>query len=717
MDNWTGCYREGWGKHRLRPESFAHPAKNSYGLSVRIYEHALEQGWVKAGDYVVDCFSGVGGFALEAMRHGLHFRGVELEQRFVDMGQGCDCTGISKADWVRFQGRWDKARYQDGRHWCPECIMRASAVTNEREFKALPLPGTKWAAIAKMRQPAMFGAAPTTSYVRNSGVIPCTGAHRYHGNVETWEAQGMPGSAVIVQGDSRRLGAVLERPQICLSSPPYSGNFKSDRTHGRRDERRLGAGFTGRGRGCFRGSETYGRTEGQLGNLPDAGYEAALGQQGHTVTPEKPGNAVGTPGDMQAGSQEASTVPESRPVLAVASPPYSRGTVHGGSGIDADKLTGNTPGRHSQALIMDGYGQQPGQLAQMPKGDLAEIVEYGIGQYGPRHRDMVADEEYYNQLGREQSPALAISSPPWQGSLSRDNVTEGRVALAREKGVGVHLISPVEMEKIGKRTQNYSAADGQLAALLEGDHAEACERPVIAISSPPFGGAAQHTGGKPASLFKQLDGRNAPRNLSGMPTGEGYGSEEGQLGQMPPGDYAEALEAGAAACISSPPREKAGTNYGCDGDVKFAQEWQRMHGKRIKGGPMGLWDKTYGNTTGQLGQETGSTFWAASRQILEEVYQVLAPGGHAIWVLKMFVRNKKLVDFPGQWETLCQSVGFRTVCKHRAWLNKNAGIVQTTLDGDEVSMEKWFKSFFRRLCESKGSPRIDWELVLCMVKE
>jgi len=41
VDNWAGCYRKGWGK-RLRPESFSHPVKNSYGLSVRIYEHALE---------------------------------------------------------------------------------------------------------------------------------------------------------------------------------------------------------------------------------------------------------------------------------------------------------------------------------------------------------------------------------------------------------------------------------------------------------------------------------------------------------------------------------------------------------------------------------------------------------------------------------------------------------------------------------------------------
>ena len=624
-DSWHGLYRQGWGKNRLRPASFAHPAKNSYGLSVRIYEHALEEGWIKLGDYLVDCFAGVGGFALEAMRHGLHFVGCELEQRFVDMGQGCDCTGISKADWVRFQGRWDRVRYEGGRHWCPQCLMKAGAVTNERKFKPLPLPGTKWAAIAKTRQatlfdlPAQAGAAPSASYVRNSGKIPCTGTHHYRGNIETWEAQGMAGSAVIVQGDSRRLGEVLERASLCLSSPPYGGNVKSDRTHERRDERRLGIGFTGRGRGCFRGSETYGQTAGNLGSLPDTGFEAVLDPPGYTVTPKKPARAIATPQATLEGAGQ--------PVLALSSPPWRQTEASNTAKtrswvkeqIAAGKLKGHNWG--DNATLQSGYGTEPGQLAQMPEGDLVAV----------------------------------ISSPPFQGSLSRDNVTEGRIALAREKGISVHLVSPVDMEKIGKRTQNYDAADGQLAALPEGSHAAACERPVCCVSSPPYIGTPVSAQG--------ADGKSQEWNKA----------------------YREYQRTG---------------NH-----VKF----QAQMTKKCDGAG-------YGSEAGPLGQETGSTFWAASREILEQVYQVLAPGGHAIWVLKMFVRSGRLVDFPGQWEALCQSVGFRTVCKHRAWLNKNTGIMQSTLDGDEVSMAKWYKSFFRILCESKGSPRIDWELILCMEK-
>ena len=98
MSDWHGAYRQGRGQNRLRPASFAHPAKAAYGLTVRIYEHAIEEGWIVPGQVVLDPFAGIGGFALEALRHGLNFVGCELEQRFVDMAQGCDCTGISKAD-------------------------------------------------------------------------------------------------------------------------------------------------------------------------------------------------------------------------------------------------------------------------------------------------------------------------------------------------------------------------------------------------------------------------------------------------------------------------------------------------------------------------------------------------------------------------------------------------------------------------------------------
>lgn len=126
----------------------------------------------------------------------------------------------------------------------------------------------------------------------------------------------------------------------------------------------------------------------------------------------------------------------------------------------------------------------------------------------------------------------------------------------------------------------------------------------------------------------------------------------------------------------------------------------------------GLIRRIYEHAAGAKG---GEDFWSAARQIVEETYKVLAPGAHAIWVVKGFVRKRTYVDFPDQWRQLCEAVGFETLHWHNAMLVEQ-GTQQHRLDGgvDDNSVER--KSFFRRLAESKGSPRIDFEVVLCMVK-
>ena len=68
------------------PEAISHPAKFSNRLIRRIYEHMLKEGWLRPGDMVIDPFGGVALGALDAMRMGLAWRGVELEPRFVDLG-------------------------------------------------------------------------------------------------------------------------------------------------------------------------------------------------------------------------------------------------------------------------------------------------------------------------------------------------------------------------------------------------------------------------------------------------------------------------------------------------------------------------------------------------------------------------------------------------------------------------------------------------------
>lgn len=85
-DDWFRLYGEGW-KGAIVDEAFSHPAKFSRALIRAIYEHAISEGWLKAGDRVIDPFSGVALGGLDAMRLGMTWIGVELEEKFCVLGR------------------------------------------------------------------------------------------------------------------------------------------------------------------------------------------------------------------------------------------------------------------------------------------------------------------------------------------------------------------------------------------------------------------------------------------------------------------------------------------------------------------------------------------------------------------------------------------------------------------------------------------------------
>ncbi len=239
-----------------------------------------------------------------------------------------------------------------------------------------------------------------------------------------------------------------------------------------------------------------------------------------------------------------------------------------------------------------------------------------------------------------------------------------------------------------RHSHNYGQTLGQLGAMKAAGFDSA-------ISSPPYADAINQNGEGPQGAGDR-HGKISPTENAGKNIGIGYGTTPGQLGAM--------KATGFDSAISSPPYSE-----------QFAQEGGGIyargeHTKTIGG----QWLK-YGDTEGNVGQLVSSDFWSASRVIVEQVYQVLKPGGHAIWVVKAFVKNKQCVDFPGQWQALCEAVGFTTLHEHHAMLVKHMG-TQIDLMGNANSRTVERKSFFRRLAEKKGSPRIDYEVVLCMVK-
>jgi hypothetical protein len=131
---------------------------------------------------------------------------------------------------------------------------------------------------------------------------------------------------------------------------------------------------------------------------------------------------------------------------------------------------------------------------------------------------------------------------------------------------------------------------------------------------------------------------------------------------------------------------------------------------------VGCRDQEYGRSDGNVGNEQGETFWLAARTIVEQTYAVLKPGAVAIWVVKRFVRDGKIVEFSDQWEQLCTAVGFVPVERIKAWLIEDKG-TQLGVFGEHKDKSVKRASFFRRLYEKKYPENaIEWEDVLILRK-
>jgi hypothetical protein len=83
---WHGCYADSW-KGWIVDGAFAHPAKFARGLIRRILEHGIEQGYWQEGSLVGDPFGGVACGGVVAASLGFRWIGVELEEKFVGLGQ------------------------------------------------------------------------------------------------------------------------------------------------------------------------------------------------------------------------------------------------------------------------------------------------------------------------------------------------------------------------------------------------------------------------------------------------------------------------------------------------------------------------------------------------------------------------------------------------------------------------------------------------------
>lgn len=271
-----------------------------------------------------------------------------------------------------------------------------------------------------------------------------------------------------------------------------------------------------------------------------------------------------------------------------------------------------------------------------------------------------------------------VSSPPYAGGGQLMSPHNG-IDWSKTTGTGKQLTP-------GRAMLPYGSSPGQLGAMAPGS-VEAI------VSSPPYAEGCRHTGG-PDPHPEHIQSRNKQ-------TLERYGSTPGQLGSLPSGSL--------DAVVSSPPY--------ATGDTAGAESLQKRSDKSAQAMRKAQGWTGGGQTSPQnLARQSRETFWAAAHQVMEEVAALLPPGAIAAWVLKHYVAKKQLVDFPGQWAMLCQYHGLALAETIQATLIEELG-TQETLWGEPETLRSETKSFFRRLAEKKGSPRIDYETVLITRKE
>lgn len=284
----------------------------------------------------------------------------------------------------------------------------------------------------------------------------------------------------------------------------------------------------------------------------------------------------------------------------------------------------------------------------------------------------------------------AISSPPYGASMDHEPGNRNWIADQQEsdrRGFRRSYSGQVQ------RAEAYGETNGQLGAMPEGEFD-------AAISSPPFSTAET----RDRSSYQ--DGYVAEM-MGRAYTQDRQGEDPRNLARMEEGEFDVA--------VSSPPYEASMSHaeHGIDWS-KRNDPGHSMTPRRIAYKDHTHSSLCYGDGGDNLGNQRGETFWSAARAVVEEVYRLLAPGGVAIWVVKDFVRDRKRVRFSQQWARLCVAVGFEWLHEHRAWVVEDNGTQLGFFEDRRLVKER--KSFFRRLAERKGSPRIDWESVLCLRK-
>jgi hypothetical protein len=410
------------------------------------------------------------------------------------------------------------------------------------------------------------------------------------------------------------------------------------------------------------------------------------------------------------------------PTLIVSSPPYSGSAEAIHAGIDWEKAGRRDrlkPSAKRHAVMGDmstplTYGRSQGQLGAMKEGNFQDVIKADLVVSSPPY----AGQEQHGRPTKRDPEFFEGRTIGIHGCQDYGH-TPGNLANMKEGDVDLVVSSPnfptdqpcpsqTRAKKDyyaftrgdGTKFDHQMRSKGNLATMKEGDIS-------LVISSPPY--ADQPIQKNSGSIDRKKQYKTYRSQGGGasfeafcktqeLHSGD-YGQSPGQLGSLKEGSF--------DAVVSSPPysdiRQDGGSHRdGYKGLTNYSGE------------PRNYWPTQRDQKN--LGNVPPDTFWSASKEIVQGCYELLRPGGHAIWVTKSYCKAGRIVDFPDRWKKLCESVGFKTVCEHRAMLIKEYG-TQIKMNGEDQTISVERKSFFRRLHESKRPDlKINWEMVTCMEK-
>lgn len=814
--DWWGLYRERWtAGETLTQQAFCHPAKVAPALARKIYQHALEEGWLKEGSLVVDPFWGVGGFGLSALLNGINIIGCEIEPKFFTLSVGGDCNGeVGQQDISKDKHEGWYVLFEDEEG--DTQIMGKSGETSPISEIAEDGYETeeKLGAVIKVDRWGMDGFADVKNLrveYRKFGeriwVKPALcgkrekhESHHVLGNLELWDRKyrgKMPkyGSARVVLGDSRYLVKVLRENGIiasaegALSSPPYEPDGLGH--HGGFSEVDAQKALHAR-----MNNAQYGQVDGNLGNMENGNVDSAISSPPYegALAPEYCENPGGGLAGRNADQVEAQDwrvsarygtsegqLAEMPVDAALGSPPFlqtSGGTnVTSQSGVLSDPALIN---RHSAGnAAAHGYGETPGQIEKMPEGNLDAAVSsppFGgqsadggwqmLGKYAEKGQltvkqvggdpnksypswDKERDTSYGHAEGqladsemKDEGLDAAISSPPYSTQqveggdqaanpsfkwVDGERTDRGKINPANFRGINYgkeqgqmgNMDAAITSPAYGDISQSGGTAGlkehgtgltgGERFFTEYGEQGGQLGRKPVsedgldaALSSPPYAGARIDGRGDEGSSNLRDENGEFLRGEEGWEArkamGDRYGEQDGQLGAMAEGEVADAV-------TSSPPFEDSLSN---DPSKKLLRQDFKMGASSMGQG--------YGEQLeGNIGEQSGDDFWMASRKILENLFYLIKPGGKAIFVLKRYVKDRQIVEFPTKWVRLCEAVGFELDEWIKAWVVEDRG-AQYDLFGNLVEKRVKRASFFRLLAEKKGAPPIDWEDVVVLTK-